>query len=135
MGEALREPSESNIEEADGYLRVEFNYGTANEISAIYRALAVRCIGTDVKRVLVKPGDADPAGERALRDAFTMMLLAGLPFGFKIALVINRPGVEARYRVCVRDLCLANVNAAGFSDENDAVRWLTHGDEGIRQAP
>ena len=122
----ISDAAERHLVDADGYIFVEFGYGTTTEISAIYRALAVRCITEDLKRVLVKPGDDDLAGERALRDAFTMMLLAGIAPGFRIAIVAELPHVETRYRRCVRDLRLANVNAQLFASENEAISWLTH---------
>ena len=124
MREQLRDHGAQYISDADGYVRVEFGFGTTTEISEIYRALAVRCISGDVKRVLIKPGDDDYAGERALRDAFTMILLAGITPGFRLALVAVRPGIEARYRVCERDLRLANVDARLFSNETEALAWL-----------
>jgi len=118
---------DTHLVDAGGYVAVEFGYASTGEISAIYRALAVRCIEKAVKRVLVKPGDADHAGERALRDAFTVILLAGIPPMFRIALVASEPQVEARYRICVRDLRLANVDAKLFGNEGEAVSWLTIG--------
>ena len=124
MREAIRDSAESYLVDTEGYLAVEFGYGTSTEIAEIYRALAVRCIQEEVKRVLVKPGDDDYAGERALRDAFTMILLAGIAPGFRIALVAVNQRVEARYRICVRDLRLANVDAKLFTSENEARLWL-----------
>src|SRR6185503_6514527 len=121
----LDNSGDRHIVERDGYLTVEFGYGTSTEIGEIYRALAVRCIEEEVKRVLVKPGDADPVGERALRDAFTMILLAGIAQGFRIALVSSEPRIVARYRICVHDLLLANVNARLFGNADEAVSWLT----------
>ena len=120
----LESAGDNCIVDRDGYLTVEFGYGTSTEIAQIYRTLAVRCIEEEVKRVLVKPGDDDYAGERALRDAFTMILLAGIAPGFRIALVASEPRVEARYRICVRDLRLANVDAKLFGDEAEAASWL-----------
>lgn len=121
MGDAER-----HLADAKGYVLVEFGYGTTTEISAIYRAFAVRCISEDLKRALIKPGDDDFAGERALRDAFTMILLAGIAPGFRVAIVASVPRVEARYRICVRDLRLANVDAQLFDKDDAAVSWLTH---------
>ena len=120
----LENPGDTCIVDGDGYLAVEFSYRTSTEIGEIYRALAVRCIEDQVARVLVKPGDADPVGERALRDAFTMILLAGIAPGFRIAIVTSVPAIEARYRVCARDLRLANVDAKMFSGEAEAISWL-----------
>jgi len=129
MGDAQR-----HLVDANGYVVVEFGYGTTSEISAIYRAFAVRCISEELKRALVKPGDDDYAGERALRDAFTMILLAGIAPGFRIAIVASLPSVEARYSVCVRDLRLANIDAKLFGKEAEAVTWLTHAGGSMQRA-
>ena len=134
MGEALPDTAERNLVEANGYIVIQFGYGTTTEISAIYRAFAVRCITEDVKRVLLKPGDDDFAGERALRDAFTMMVLAGLAPGFRIAIVAREDRVEARYRVSVRDLRLANIDAQLFVSEGEAVAWLMHPGGSVQRA-
>ena len=134
MGERLEDHAEQHLVEAEGYVLVEFGYGTTSEISAIYRALAVRCITQEVKRVLVKPGDADSAGERALRDAFTMILLAGIAPGFRIALVTSEPRIEARYRICMQDLLLAKVNARLFGNADEAVSWLTQPERSAQRA-
>lgn len=122
------------IMNGDGYVAVEFGYGTSTEIGQIYRSLAVRCIEHEVKRVLVKPGDADPVGERALRDAFTIIVLAGIAPDFRIAIVTSVPGIEARYRICVRDLRLANVNAQLFGGEEEAVSWLSQPSGSVQRA-
>ena len=123
-----------HLRESDGCLVVEFGSGAVTEIAGIYRAFAVRCIENDVSRALVKPGDDDPGGEHALRDAFTMMLLAGLAPGFRIALYSPEQRVETRYLTTVRDLRLANVNAMWFASESDAVAWLTGADHRGRRA-
>jgi hypothetical protein len=134
MGEALMDIAESHLVDAGGYVLVEFGHGTTAEISAIYRAFAVRCITEQLKRVMVKPGDEDFAGERALRDAFTMILLAGIAPGFRIAIVAGEARVEARYRVCVHDLRLANVDAQLFDDRDKAVSWLTRQGGSVQRA-
>lgn len=132
--ETVSDFAERYLVETEGYLEVEFGYGTSTEIAEIYRALAVRCIQEEVKRVMVKPGDDDYAGERALRDAFTMILLAGIAPGFRIALVADDQRVEARYRICVRDLRMANVDAKLFTSENEARLWLVPQSSGAQRA-
>jgi hypothetical protein len=77
-----------------------------------------------IRRLLVKPCDDGPTGERALRTAMTTMLLAGLPAEFRLALVAANPRMEARYRVTERDLCMAGVDAKIFASEDIATRWL-----------
>jgi hypothetical protein len=98
----LRESPESYVRKVDGHLLVDPGRGTATELAAIYRDVAVLCIEQQIRRVLVRPGDDDPAGERCLRNAMTTMVLAGLP----------------------RDLCTAGVGAKIFETEDNATRWL-----------
>ncbi|HEX9434740.1 MAG TPA: hypothetical protein VF936_18340, partial [Burkholderiales bacterium] len=97
---------------------------SAAELQSTYRAFAVLCIKNRITRALVKAIDSDPAGEHALRDAFTMMLLAGIPAGWKLALVADTPAVEARYRNAQRDLTMAGVEARLFANEQEALSWL-----------
>ena len=89
----------------------------------------------ELRRVLVKAADDDPAGEHALRDAFTTMLLAGIAPDFRLALVAATQRVEARYRSVQRDLSLASVHAKIFENESDAAYWLNgSGGHGARAA-
>src|SRR5687768_9995504 len=81
-----------------GHLRLEFGNVTVREIADLYRALAVTCVERQIRRVLIVIGDDEPAGERALRNALTMMVLAGVPRGFRLALVAAMPRVADTYR-------------------------------------
>ena len=121
----FQEPADRHITRIDGHLVVDVGDGGAREIGEIYRSLAVVGVKQRVRRILVRVANDDPAGERALRDAVTTMLLAGIPADFKIALVAGTPRIEARYRDARRDLCLANVNTRIFDNENEATLWLT----------
>lgn len=102
--------------------------GTATEIAELFRALAVACVQRQFRRVLIIAGDDDPAGERALRNALTVMVLAGIPSDFKLALVASSDRVEFTYRNAQRDLCAAGITARIFHSENDATRWLHSAD-------
>ena len=120
----MRESPEGYFRQFDGCLIVEPRYAAATEVSAIYRDLAVLCIEKQIRRVVVRPGDDDMAGEHALRVAMTIMLLAGLPPEFKMAVVADAAPIEARYRSVERDLCSAGVDAKLFETEDGALRWL-----------
>jgi hypothetical protein len=63
-----------------------------------------------------------------LRDALTVMVLAGLPANFKLALVAASPRVAVTYRDARRDLCAAGVTTRMFESEEDAARWLDSAD-------
>ena len=111
------------------HLRVEFGYGTVTEIAALYRALAVTCIEKQISQVLIIAGDDDPAGERALRDALTMMVLAGIPHDFRLALVTALPGVAQTYGRTQRDFNAAGIKTRVFENAEDAERWLEGGND------
>jgi len=113
------------VRQTDGYLTVQVPRGGITEIAEVYRELAVRCIEKDIARVLVTGENDDPEGERALRRAFTTMLLAGLPAGFRITLVAELPRTEARFRKTRLDLRLVGIDMQLFGNEEDAARWLT----------
>src|SRR5260221_2196475 len=112
--EGVQDSGDRNLRQVDGYLVVEPGLSSAAELQSTYRAFAVLCIKNRITRALVKAIDSDPAGEHALRDAFTMMLLAGIPGGWERALVADTPGVGARYRNAQRDLTMARVEARLF---------------------
>ena len=107
-----------------GHLRLEFGYATVTKIAELYRALAVTCVERQVTRVLIVAGDDEPAGERALRNALTMMVLAGVPRGFRLALVAAVPRVADTYRNTPRDFTAAGIGTRLFDNEADAAHWL-----------
>jgi hypothetical protein len=120
------------LRETPGALRVEFGYGTVTEIAELYRALAVVCIQKQISRVLIIAGDDDPAGERALRDALTMMVLAGIPHDFRLALAAAMPSVAQAYALSQRDFNAAGIKTRLFENAADAERWLEGGNDFAR---
>lgn len=126
MSAALGQPGRQ-LTETPGYIRAEFGHGTTTEIGTLFRALAVACIEKQFARVLIIAGDDDPAGERALRDALTMMVLAGVANGFRLALVTALPRVQYTYRNAQRDFTAAGITTRLFGNEDEALRWLDQG--------
>jgi hypothetical protein len=120
----MRESPSTHFRQVDGHLVVDSASGSAADVAAIYRDLAVYCIEKQVRRVLLKPADDDVAGEHAFRVAMTTMVLAGLPAQFRIALVAANERIVSRYRNTERDLCAAGVDAKIFDSEDGAQRWL-----------
>src|SRR5258708_29892282 len=120
----IQESGDRNLRQVDGYLVVEPGLSSAAELQSTYRAFAVLCIKNQITRALVKAIDSDPAGEHALRDAFTMMLLAGIPAGWKLALVADTPAGEARHRDAQRDLTMAGGDPRPFATGQEAPSWL-----------
>jgi hypothetical protein len=130
----LPDPADRYLTETSSYLVVEAGLTNGAEVADIFRSFAARCLEKQINRVLLKTGDSDLAGERALRDAFTTILLAGIPSDFKIALVTGTPLIQARYRNAQRDLAMAGVNAKLFESEAEALWWLEGPGGGARAA-
>ena len=107
----------------------------AREFADTCRALAVECISKEVKRVLVDATNCDPDGAAALRDAFTMMMLAGIAAGFRVALVTNVRGAYALFVDLQRDLALLHVQARVFEEVGAASEWLASGRDHRRSTP
>ncbi|HEY5897009.1 MAG TPA: hypothetical protein VIV54_05560 [Burkholderiales bacterium] len=115
---------DSAIESRQGYLAVDCRSADARAMSQACRALAVECLEKQINRVLIDAIECDPEGHYALRDAFTMMILAGIPDRFRLALLTDVPHVRVLFADLQRDLRLLNIEARLFGRENEAVEWL-----------
>lgn len=96
----------------------------ARAFADMCRAVAVLCIEQRVPRLLIDATDCEPEGAQAVRDAFTVMVLAGMPSAFRVALVTKAltatdglPGVE-------RDLRRLRVDVKVFGGVEAAESWL-----------
>src|SRR5580765_8206742 len=115
---------ELQLREASGRLVLKYGPSTAQELGDLYRDFAVLCVEKQYRQALVVAGEEQHAGEQALRCAVTMMLLAGIPRDFRLALVAASTNVAAAYRRAQRDLCAAGVAARLFDSKQDAAGWL-----------
>jgi hypothetical protein len=133
--DASLESTSSNLALHDygRHLRIEFGYVTVSELAELFRALAVACVQRQANRVLIIAGDDEPTGERALRDALTTMILAGIPRDTRLAMVPGSPRVAQTYRHAERDFSSAGIETRLFDNEDEAVRWLDGGNQGSRQ--
>ena len=115
-----------HVLERAGYLFVDFRDGSDSvQIAHAYRHFAKACIEKNIQRAAVAAGNDEPAAHYALRDAFTTMVLAaGIPSAFKLALVPRTQGVEAVYRLIERDFRVLGIDTQIFADEKHAVAWL-----------
>lgn len=96
----------------------------ARVFAAMCRALAVKCIESDAERALIDASDCDAESAHALRDAFTVMLLADLPRGFRVAIVINAGPGHGFVAGLQRDLARLQINARLFDGTDAAADWL-----------
>ena len=107
-----------------GCLFADCGHADLAEMAQTCRELAAQCLNRDANRVLVLANGCNPEAHLALRNVFTTMLLAGIPTGFRLALVTDVPRVRALFADLERDLLILRVSAKAFSDENEAVEWL-----------
>lgn len=112
------------VEERQGYVMVDCTGCGGRELAQLYRDFAVACIERRLEHVLVVAGGGDPRDHLSLRDAVTVMMLAGVPSGFRIALVAPVAPIEAAFRALQRDLRQRRVEAAVFDHEDRAREWL-----------
>jgi hypothetical protein len=63
-----------------------------------------------------------------------MVVLAGIPDGFRLALVPALPRVAQTYGNTPRDFNAAGIKTRLFENEEEAVRWLDGGSEATRRA-
>jgi hypothetical protein len=115
---------EPQLRETSGRLILEYGPSSAQQLGELYRDFAVLCVEKQYRQALVLAGEDRRAGELALRSAMTMMLLAGIPRDFKLALVTTSTRVAAAYRAAGRDLCAAGLTARLFDNQRDAALWL-----------
>jgi hypothetical protein len=106
------------------YVLIDCTDCLGREIARLYRDFAAACVERRLERVLVKAGGGDPQDHLSLRDAFTAMMLGGIPSGFRIALVAPAGRIEAVFRALQRDLCQLRIEAAVFGCEDEAREWL-----------
>lgn len=113
------------IEGRGDYLSVDCgHHSVPSEVSELYRMLAVECVEKQIDRVLVKAANCSPEGHLALRDALTVMILAGIPSGFRLAMVTDMARVQHLFLELQGDLRRLSIHLALFTDEANAVEWL-----------
>ena len=114
-----------SIQERAGYLAIDCGKRSeGHELSQLYRDLAVECVKKQVSRVLLKARHGDLEAHRALRDALTVMLLAGIPSEFRIGFVADRPPAAQALEALRDELRGLGVAAALFDSEEPALAWL-----------
>jgi hypothetical protein len=112
------------ITQHPGWLALDCPRVGVREISQLYRDFAVACVNQQVDRALLQATDGDADDHLGLRDAFTMMLLAGIPSGFRVALLARSPRVLELFQALRADLRRLRVDAAVFVQETEALDWL-----------
>lgn len=108
-----------------GWLRVSAGPGLADEIQACYRAAAMDCLRGHCERVLVLGfATFDPQAHLAGRDALRSLALAGMPQGFRLALVALSENLVGIFDDAVLEADRLGFDARRFPSEEEAKAWL-----------
>ena len=113
------------IELKEEHLRVAVGPALSDEVQECYHAFANECVTRTCNRVLII-GNAkiDAFSHLALRDVLRSMALAGVPAGFRLAVVANTANLIAVYDTAVVEAGRLGIDAKRFMTEQDAARWL-----------
>jgi hypothetical protein len=114
------------ISAGPNYIRGEVGHGLAVEVQKCYRHFVHECLQRKSTRALII-GQAkwDAFYHLALRDALRSMAMAGLPKGFRLALVAGTPDLIAVYDAALMEALRLGIEAKRFQSEAEAVAWLT----------
>lgn len=97
----------------------------AEDVQRCYQAVAEECIRYQCSRVLViGRSSSDAFVHLAGRDALRSVALAGVPAGFRLALVAATPDLIAIYDTAVLEAGRLGIEARRFTGEDDALCWL-----------
>lgn len=97
----------------------------AEDVQRCYQAVAEECIRHQCRRVLVLGrSNADAFVHLAGRDALRALVVAGVPAGFRLALVAETADLIAVYDAAVIEAGRRGLVARRFTSEDDAVCWL-----------
>lgn len=97
----------------------------AADVQECYRAAAMECLRGHCDRVLVVGlSKFDPMAHLAGRDALRSLALAGVPAGFRLALVALSDNLVRIYDDAVREAGRFGLEARRFDAEEQAELWL-----------
>jgi hypothetical protein len=121
----IRQTPGCAIERTEGRLRVAVGPALPDEVQECYRAFANECVTGGCNRVLIV-GNAkiDAFSHLALRDVLRSMALAGVPVGFRVAVVADTANLIAVYDTAVVEAGRLGIDVRRFLTEQDASRWL-----------
>lgn len=114
----------NGIERRGRYVAVDCRDADIPLWSQRARALAAACLEHKINRVLIDATNCDADGHHALREALTTLILAGVPAGFRLALVTNMSRLQALFASLQRDLEYLGIPACCFADDGEAREWL-----------
>lgn len=109
----------------DDYVRADVGPGHAGEIQKCYEDWACACVASQCgAALLLGTADGDPFAHLAARDAIGSIILAGMPAGFRLAVVARNAPLIAVYDAVVVAARRQGIEARRFRDEAEARAWL-----------
>jgi hypothetical protein len=109
----------------DGTARAFVGRGSAAEVQKCYADWALVCVlGQFERGLLVGAAGGDAFTHLAARDAIGSMVLAGVPPGFRLAVVALDPFMVTVYDAVVVEAGRRGLVARRFRDEEEALKWL-----------
>ena len=121
----IRATEHCDITLVDNCLRAVVGPGLADEIQACYQDIVTECLRRNCSRLLIIGRSRyDPFFHLALRDALSAMAIAGLPAGFKLALVAGNAALIAIYDAVALEAQRRGIDAQRLTDEAKAKEWL-----------
>lgn len=99
--------------------------GHAGEIQRCYEDWACACLLGNYRRaLLIGTSKGEAFAHLAARDAIASMVLAGVPAGFRLAMVAESAQLIAVYDAVVVEAGRRGLEARRFHDEGEALAWL-----------
>ena len=121
----IRHTPGCGIDQGSSHIRGMVGPGLADEVQECYRVFVNECLQRHCRRALILGrANVDAFNHLALRDALRAMSVAGLPAGFRIALVAETPDLIAVYDAAVVEATRCGIDARRFQAAADAERWL-----------
>ena len=109
----------------DDYVRADVGPAHAGEIQKCYQDWACTCLDGGYQRaLLVGMSQGDEFAHLAARDAIASMAVAGIPAGFRLAVVARNVLLIAIYDAVIVAARRHGIDARRFQEEEEAVRWL-----------
>ena len=109
----------------EGLIRRTVGPGLASEVQESYRAIAAECLQGGCRRVLILgTAKLDATAHIAGRDALRALALAGVPAGFRLALIALTANLIPIYDAAVLEAQSLGIEARRFMVEDDAREWL-----------
>jgi hypothetical protein len=107
------------------YIRAVVGPGLAVDVQQCYRHFIHECLQRGTTRALILGKSKwDPFYHLALRDALRSMSVAGLPAGFRLALIADSADLIAVYDAAMVEAQRLGIEARRFRTETDALAWL-----------